>query len=33
MLAELKQQSAGIHVAPLEHIIQIPSQLVLALTP
>ena len=29
----LKQQSAGSHVAPLGHIILIPSQSVFALTP
>jgi hypothetical protein len=29
----LKQQSAGRHVAPLWHIILIPSQLVFALSP
>ena len=29
----LKQQSAGIHVAPLGHIILIPSQPVFTLTP
>jgi hypothetical protein len=31
--SSLKQQSAGRHVAPLEHIILIPSQPVLALSP
>ena len=29
----LKQQPSSRHVAPLEHIIMIPSQLVFALTP
>ena len=29
----LKQQSAGRHVAPLRHIILIPSQIVFALSP
>jgi hypothetical protein len=31
--SSLKQQSADRHVAPLEHIILIPSQLVFALSP
>ena len=31
--SSLKQQSAGRHVAPLGHIILIPSQPVFALTP
>jgi hypothetical protein len=31
--SSLKQQSAGRHVAPLEHIILIPSQTVFALSP
>ena len=31
--SSLKQQSAGRHVAPLVHIILIPSQLVFALSP
>jgi hypothetical protein len=31
--AELEQQSAGRHVAPLGHIILIPSQPVFALSP
>jgi hypothetical protein len=31
--SSLKQQSADRHVAPLGHIILIPSQLVFALTP
>ena len=31
--SSLKQQSAGRHVAPLRHIILIPSQPVFALTP
>ena len=31
--SSLKQQSAGRHVAPLGHIILIPSQIVFALTP
>jgi hypothetical protein len=31
--SSLKQQSAGIHVAPLGHIILIPSQPVFALSP
>jgi hypothetical protein len=31
--SSLKQQSAGRHVAPLGHIILIPSQIVSALTP
>ena len=31
--SSLKQQSAGRHVTPLEHIILIPRQLVFVLTP
>jgi predicted alpha/beta hydrolase len=31
--SSLKQQSAGRHVVPLGHIIQIPSQAVFALSP
>jgi hypothetical protein len=31
--SSLKQQSAGRHVAPLEHIILIPSQPIFALSP
>ena len=32
-VSSLKQQSAGRHVAPLGHIILIPSQLIFALSP
>jgi hypothetical protein len=32
-VSSLKEQSAGRHVAPLEHIILIPSQPVFALSP